>query len=67
MLEVFLSHREHITGVSKEHITSLFVFRHILILTLLEVFQLSGIITLYPACLIEMDRFPTALGIILVL
>ena len=38
VLEVHLRHLKHITAVGKEHIPSLTVFRHILVLTLLERF-----------------------------
>ena len=37
MLEVLLCHAEHISTVGKEHVTSLPVFRHILVFALLEV------------------------------
>ena len=67
MLEIFLSHREHVAAVGKEDVVSFLVLGHILILTFLEVLQFLGIVTLYPASLVEVDGFPAALGIILIL
>ena len=43
MFEVLLGHLEHITRVGQEHIPTLFVFRHILVLTLLKGLELSRI------------------------
>ena len=39
MLEVLLSHREHIARVSQEHVTAFLILGHILVLTLFEVLQ----------------------------
>ena len=61
MLKVFLCHGQHVAAVGKEHVTSLFILRHILILALLEVLQLSVIVALYPAGLIQVDRLPFAI------
>ena len=67
VFKVLLCHREHITGVCQEHVPTLLVLRHILILTLLEILQFCRIVALYPAGLIQVNGFPTALGIVLVL
>ena len=67
VLEVLLRHGEHIAGIGEEDIATFLVLGHILVFTLLEVFELSSIVALYPASLIEVDGFPTALGIVLVL
>ena len=63
MFKIFLSHREDISRVSKEHITSLLILRHVLILALLEILKLLRIIALYPTCLVEMNGLPATLGI----
>ena len=67
VLEVHLRHLKHITAVGKEHIPSLTVFRHILVLTLLERFQFGRIVAFNPAGLVQAHRFPAALGIVFVL
>ena len=67
MLKVLLRHIENVTGIGKEDIASVFVLCHILILTLLEIVEFLFIIALYPASFMEMNRFPTALGIVLIL
>lgn len=66
MFKVLLSHAEHITRVGEEYIAPLDIFCHVLILTLLELIKLLGIVALYPASLVEVNRFPTTLGIIFV-
>ena len=66
VLEILLSHAEHITRVSEEYIATLDIFCHVLIFTLLELIKLLGIVALYPASLVEVNRFPTTLGIIFV-
>ena len=58
MLEVLLSHREHIARVGQEHVTSFLILGHILILTLLEVLQFGIVVALYPARLIEVAADP---------
>ena len=67
MFEVLLSHTQHIARIGEEHITSLNILCHILILTLLEVLQFLLIVSLNPTCLMQMNRLPTTLGIVLVL
>ena len=54
MLEILLRHGEHIAGVGQEHVSSLSVTRHVLVLALLEMLQLILMtrLTLHPACLI---------------
>ena len=66
-LEVLLRHREHIATVGQEHIPTLLILGHILVLALLEVLQFLRIVTLNPTSLIEMYGLPTALGVVLVL
>ena len=67
ILEVLLCHRQHIAGVGKEDIAAILVFRHILIFALFEVLQFFLVVALYPACLIQVYRFPTAFGVVFVL
>ena len=67
VLEVHLGHLKHIATVGQEDITTFAVLRHVLVLAFLEGFEFFGIVALYPACLVETDRFPTALGIVFVL
>ena len=67
ILEVHLSHLQNISAIRQEDIPPLTVFRHILILTLLECFQFFKIIALYPASLIKAQRLPTALRTIFIL
>ena len=59
MLKVILSHLKHISAIGKEDIATFTVFCHILEFTLLEGFQLFGVIALYPTSLIQTDRLPT--------
>ena len=67
MLKVLLRHIENVTRIGKEDIASVFVLCHVLILTLLEIVEFLLIIALYPASFMEMNRLPTALGIVLIL
>ena len=67
MFEVLLSHTQHIARISEEHIAALNILCHILVLTLLEVLQFLLIVSLNPTCLMQMNRLPTTLGIVLVL
>ena len=66
-LKVLLRHRQHVARVGQENIAALLVLGHVLILALLEVLQLLLVVALYPARLIQVDRLPAALGIVLVL
>ena len=66
MLKVLLRHLEHIVGVGEEHISSLLVFGHILILALLESFQFIVIVAFNPTCFVEADGFSLALGIVFI-
>ena len=67
MLEVLLSHREHIARVGQEHVASFLILGHILILTLLEVLQFGIVVALYPASFIEVNGLPATFRIILIL
>ena len=64
--EITLGHLQHIPRVGQEHIAVVAVFGHKLVFALFEVFKSLGIVTFYPASLIEADGFPAALGSILV-
>ena len=66
VLEVHLCHLKHITAIGQEHIASVTVFRHILILTFLESFQFSRIIAFNPAGFIQAQRFPATLRIVFI-
>ena len=67
VFEIVLSHLEHIATVGQEDVAAFAVLGHVLELALLEGFELGGVVTLNPAGFLETDRFPTALGIVLVL
>ena len=58
---------QYITRIGEEHVTPLDILCHILILALLEVLQLLLVVCLNPACLMQVNRLPAALGIVLVL
>ena len=66
MFKVRLSHLQNIIRVRKKDITPLTVFRHKLVFTLLECFQLGKIIALYPAGFVKTERLPTALCIVFI-
>ena len=66
VLEVHLCHLKHISAIGKEHITTFTVLRHVLVLALLEGFELFGIVALNPTSLVQAHRLPTALGIVFV-
>ena len=66
VLKILLSHAQHITAVGKEYVASILVFCHVLIFAFLEVLEFCLVVTFYPASFVKMDRFPTALGVILV-
>ena len=67
MFKVLLSHTQYVARISEEHIAALDILCHILILALLEVLQFLLVVCLNPACLMQVNRLPAALGIILVL
>ena len=67
ILKVLLSHRENVARVGKENVTTVLVLCHILILTFLECLKFLSIVALNPASLMQMNRFPTTLGVVLVL
>ena len=67
MFKVLLSHTQYVARISEEHIAALDILCHILILALLEVLQFLLVICLNPACLMQVNRLPAALGIVLVL
>ena len=64
--ELLLRHAEHIGGVGKVDIPSLGVGRHIGRLAPLEVLQHGRVIALDPARLVEAERLPATLRLILV-
>ena len=67
VFKVLLRHTEDISGVGEEDITSVTILSHILIFAFFEVVEFFLIVALYPASLIQVYRFPTATGIVLVL
>ena len=67
VFKVLLSHLQHIVGVSEEHVSSVAVLCHILVLALLESLEFGFVVALNPASLVETYRFPAALCIIFVL
>lgn len=67
VLEVHLRHLEHVARVGQEDVAALAVLGHVLVLALLEGFELGGVIALDPAGLVEADGLPAALGVVLVL
>ena len=66
MFKILLSHAQYITRIGEEHVTPLDILCHILILALLEVLQLLLVVCLNPACLVQVNRLPATLGIVLV-
>ena len=64
MLEVHLCHLQYVARISQEYIASFAVLGHILVLAFLECFQLSRVVTLYPARLVEADGLPSAFGVV---
>ena len=67
VLEVLLRHGEHVARVGQEDVAAFLVLGHVLVFAFFEVFQFCGVVALYPAGLVEVDGFPAATGIILVL
>ena len=66
MLEIHLRHLQYVAAVCKEHIPTLAVFRHILVLAFLERFQFGRVITFNPAGLVKTQRLPTTFGTVLI-
>ena len=64
--KIGLRHLKHIVGICKKHVTSLAVYRHKLMLTLLERLQSIGIVAFNPASLVKAYRLPAALRTIFV-
>ena len=67
MLEIGLSHLQHIAGIRQKHIAAFTVFCHVLVLPLLECFQFFWVIALNPASFVQTGWFPTALRIVFIL
>ena len=63
--EVRLRHLEDIARVGEEDIPILHILGHILVLTLLEGIQRLRIVALDPASLVEVDRLPATLRVVL--
>lgn len=55
VLEVLLCHREHVARVGEEHIATVAVLRHVLILAFLELIKLFSIVALYPARFVQVS------------
>ena len=51
--KIGLRHLKHIVGICKKHVTPLAVYRHKLMLTLLERLQSIGIVAFNPASLVK--------------
>ena len=66
ILEILLCHLENVSRVGQENIAALAVLGHILVLALLEGFQLSGVIAFNPAGFVEADGLPATLGVVFV-
>ena len=64
--EIGLSHLQHISRVGKEHVATVAVERHILVLSALERFEFSLVVALNPACFVETYGFPAALSAVFV-
>ena len=67
VLKVLLRHGKDVARVCKEHVATVFVLRHVLVFAFLEVVKLRGIVTLYPARLMQVDGFPAAFGVVFIL
>ena len=67
VFEVLLCHAEDIAGVGKEDIATFYIFCHVLVFALLEVFEFFWIIALYPTCFVQVYWFPATFGIVFVL
>ena len=52
MLEVLLSHLQHIVGVGEEHVAAFAVFCHILVFALLECVEFSFVVAFNPTCFV---------------
>ena len=69
VLEVLLCHAQHIAAVCQEHVASVAVLGHVLVLAFLEVLQFR-LVTGFagnPACLVQVYGLPAALGSVFVL
>ena len=67
VFKVLLCHRQYIARIGQEHIPALNILGHILVLAFLEAVEFLFVICLYPACLVQVYGFPSALRIVLVL
>ena len=66
VFEVLLCHRQNVAGVGEEHVSSVFVFCHILVFALFEVFQFLRVVAFNPTGFVQVYRFPAALGVVFV-
>lgn len=64
--EVALGHLQHVVGVGQEYIAAFTVNSHKLVFAFLESCEGFGVVAFDPACLVERNRFPAALGAIFV-
>ena len=64
--EIGLGHLENVAGICQENVAALFVDGHELVFPFLEVLQFLFVVTLHPTSFVEIDRFPTALGVVFV-
>ena len=67
VLVVILRHLQHVAAVCHKDIATFLVLGHVLRFALLEHLEFGFVIGLNPACLEHLKRFPTALGLVLVL
>lgn len=69
VFEVLLSHSQYVAGVGEKDVTVVTVFGHVLILALLEFFELGFVARFYlnPTGLVERNGLPAALCVVFVL
>lgn len=67
VFEILLRHAKHIARIGQENVAAFTVFGHVLVLALLEILQFFGVVRLNPAGLMQVNRFPTTFGVVLIL
>ena len=67
VFEILLRHAQYIARIGQEYVAPFAVFGHILVLALLEILQFFGVVRLYPTGFVQVNGFPTAFGIVLIL
>ena len=61
IFEVLLSNSQRVACISKEYIAAMLIDGHIGVLAALEISELSLVVRLYPACLVDRYRLPATL------